>query len=188
MKYILETERLFLRCLTQEDYGDLAEILQDGITMTAYEHAFSDMEVQAWLGNQLRRYREENGRGLWAVIRKADGEFLGQCGLTYQDTGRSEKEVEVGYLFKRKYWHNGYATEAARGCMKYAFEKLRLDTVVSIIRDTNFASVRVAERNGMMPCGRVVKHYYNMDMPHIVYRMNRAEWAHQLTGHFSEDL
>lgn len=179
MQYILETKRLFLRRLTQNDYNDLAEILQDEITMTAYEHAFSDDEVQAWLDNQLRRYREENGLGLWAVIRKSDGEFLGQCGLTYQHTDRGEQEVEVGYLFKRKHWHNGYAAEAAKGCMKYAFEKLRLGTVVSIIRDTNFASARVAERNGMEPCGQIVKHYYDMDMPHIIYRMNCGEWENQ---------
>ncbi len=175
MERILETQRLFLRRLTQDDYDDLAEILQDEVAMTAYEHAFSNEEVQAWLDNQLRRYREENGLGLWAVIRKADGEFLGQCGLTYQDTGGAEKEVEVGYLFKRKQWHQGYATEAAKGCMKYAFESLRLDTVVSIIRDTNIPSARVAERNGMKPDGKMIKHYYNMDMPHTIYRANRAD-------------
>ena len=65
---VVETERLLLRPLTPADRGDLCEILQDKETMYAYEHAFSDEEVDQWLQNQLRRYREE-GFGLWAAAR-----------------------------------------------------------------------------------------------------------------------
>ena len=57
--WILETERLRLRKLTQADFENLCGILQDAQAMYAYEHAFSDQEVQAWLDNQLRRYQEE---------------------------------------------------------------------------------------------------------------------------------
>ena len=81
---ILETERLCLREMAQADYGDLCKILQDEKTMYAYAHAFSDAEVQAWLDNQRRRYREE-GFGLWAMLLKDTGEMIGQCGLTLQD-------------------------------------------------------------------------------------------------------
>ena len=81
---ILETKRLCLREMTQADYGDLCKILQDEKAMYAYAHAFSDAEVQAWLDNQRRRYREE-GFGLWAVLLKDTGEMIGQCGLTLQD-------------------------------------------------------------------------------------------------------
>ena len=56
---ILETKRLILRCLTQEDYPALCRILQDRDVMYAYEHAFDDREVQDWLDRQLRRYRED---------------------------------------------------------------------------------------------------------------------------------
>ena len=109
---ILETKRLLLRKLTKEDYDDLCEILQDEQTMYAYEHAFSDQEAMGWLERQLTRYQTD-GVGLWAVIRKEDGAFLGQAGLTYQDIGETVPVLEVGYLFKRKYWGNGYAAEAA---------------------------------------------------------------------------
>lgn len=64
---ILQTERLLLREMTQEDFPALCCILQDEQTMYAYEGAFSDSEAQVWLDRQLERYRQL-GFGLWAVI------------------------------------------------------------------------------------------------------------------------
>ena len=81
---ILETDRLRLRPLTWEDLEDLCEILQDRETMYAYEHAFSDREVEEWLKRQLTRY-ERDGFGLWAAVDKESGEMVGQIGLTLQD-------------------------------------------------------------------------------------------------------
>lgn len=164
---ILETERLALRPLTWADRADLCEILQDRETMYAYEHAFSDQEVDQWLENQLRRYREE-GFGLWAAVSQESGELVGQMGLTLQNwDGR--RVPEVGYLLKRRFWGMGYATEGARGCMEYAFERLGLLWVCSIIRDNNLPSQRVAQRNGMIPKGHILKHYYGMELPHTVW-------------------
>ena len=57
--------------------------------------------------------------------------------------------LEVGYLFDKAAWHHGYAAEAARACRDYAFDTLGAQAVYSIIRDTNIASQRVAERSGM---------------------------------------
>ena len=66
---ILETDRLYMRELTQSDYEDLCQILQDEKVMYAYEGAFSDLEVKEWLDRQLMRYQKWNF-GLWAVILK----------------------------------------------------------------------------------------------------------------------
>lgn len=167
MREILQTKRLLLREMEQSDFADLCEILQDEETMYAYEHAFSDEEAHEWLDRQMSRYKND-GFGLWAVIEKTGGEFLGQCGITWQDIG-GETVPEIGYLFKRKYWHNGYAAEAAQGCKKYAFDTLGFDKVYSIIRDNNYASQNVAKRNGMAVVKTFVKHYYGIDMPHLVY-------------------
>ena len=73
---IFETERLYLRKITQDDLADLAEILQNPNVMYAYEHDFSDNDVQVWLNRQIERYNK-NGVGLWAVILKD----LGVAGL-----------------------------------------------------------------------------------------------------------
>ena len=73
----------------------------------------------------------------------------------------------------RQYWHNGYATEAAKACKKYAFETLDRDEVCSIIRDTNAASRNVAVRNGMTVADHWIKHYRGEDMPHDRYVVTR---------------
>ena len=170
-----ETPRLRLRPLTEDDLPPLCRTLQDPVAMTAYEHAFSDAEAREWLARQLARYREY-GFGLWAVCDKETGVFLGQCGVTWQDAGDGRQVLEVGYLFERAHWRRGYAAEAARACRDWAFRQLDAQEVYSIIRDNNLASRRVALRNGMRPVGEVVKHYYGVDIPHLLYRITRAQW------------
>ncbi len=164
---ILETERLCLREMGQSDFTSLCKIMQDQETMYAYEGAFSYSEVQEWLDRQIRRYQKW-GFGLWAVILKETGGMIGQCGLTMQPW-KEEEVLEIGYLFNRRFWHKGYAVEAARACKQYAFETLNAKEVCSIIRDTNIASQNVAIRNGMTMMDSWTKHYRGVDMPHDRY-------------------
>ena len=170
---ILETERLALREMTQDDYPALCAILQDPEVMTAYEHAFSEDEVWAWLEKQQNNYRKY-GFGLWATVEKTTGQMVGQCGLTMQKI-RDQEVLEIGYLFRKDAWHQGYATEAAMACKAYAFETLGAARVYSIIRDTNLASQRVAQRNGMTVVDSFVKHYYGIDMPHLVFEVQNPD-------------
>ena len=174
MKTLIETTRLSLREFTPDDYDALCLMLRDAETMYAYEHAFSEAESHAWLQNQLNRYAKY-GFGLWAVILKESGELIGQCGLTMQDAAEFGEVVEVGYIFRMDYWHGGYASEAAVACRDYAFEKLCVPEVFSIIRVGNTASENVARRNGMTPRGALMKHYYGMDMPHTIFSVRTEE-------------
>lgn len=168
---ILETKRLYLREMNQSDFPALCKILQDKDVMYAYEHAFDDDEAHEWLDKQIARYKN-NGFGLWAVILKETDEMIGQCGLTIQEYN-NKKVLEVGYLFQKYFWHKGYATEAAIACKEYAFDILGAEEVVSIIRDTNIASQNVAKRNGMTEKEKFIKHYYGVDMPHLVFSISR---------------
>lgn len=168
---MLETQRLYLREMNQSDLEALSKILQDEETMYAYNGAFSDEETQGWLDNQIARYKKY-GFGLWAVVLKENDEMIGQCGLTMQPWN-GEEVLEVGYLFQKSYWHKGYATEAAKACMDYAFENLKADEVCSIIRDTNVASQNVALRNGMTIKDTWTKHYRGIDMPHYRYSASK---------------
>lgn len=167
---ILETKRLSLREMVQTDLELLGKILKDKEVMYAYEHAFSDIEVQEWLDKQIIRYKND-GIGLYAVILKSTGEMIGQCGLTMQEVN-GKQVVEVGYLFQKAYWGKGYATESAIACKEYAFNTLNISEVYSIIRDNNITSQEVAKRNGMSICGEFTKHYYGIDMPHLVYKVS----------------
>ncbi len=168
---VLETKRLILREMTQQDLPSLCEILQDDEVMYAYEGAFTQAEVQGWLDKQFDRYKED-GFGLWAVVLKETGLMVGQCGLTMQEYNGG-KVLEVGYLFKKAYWHHGFASEAAIACKEYAFDKLDAEEVYSIIRDTNIPSQNVAKRNGMACVDTFIKHYRGVDMPHYLFAVKR---------------
>ena len=168
---ILETKRIYLREMQQSDYSALCQILQDEEVMYAYEGAFSASEVQEWLDKQIQNYKKY-GFGLWAVINKESKKMIGQCGLTMQDCD-GKQVLEIGYLLQKACWHKGYAAEAAIACKQYAFDTLKASEVFSLIRDTNLPSQKVARKNGMTVCGSFVKHYRNIDMPHLVFSVQK---------------
>lgn len=114
---ILETERLYLREMTQSDYKSLCRILQDEETMYAYEGAFCDTEVQEWLDGQISRYQKWKF-GLWAVILKETNEMIGQCGLTMQPW-KDQEVLEIGYLYKKWYGEEGHMDKTLQRC-RYA--------------------------------------------------------------------
>ena len=153
---ILETERLLLRGLEQGDFKDVCKLLQDDEVMYAYR--------------QFGRYRHD-GFGLWGVVEKGSNELIGQCGITYQEFD-GKRVPEIGYLFRKEFWHKGFAIEAAVACREYAFHTLGFEEVYSIIRDTNIASQKVARRNGMQKVATFIKHYRGVDMPHFVYKVS----------------
>ena len=169
---VLETERLTLRELTLDDLPATREIVCDEQTMYAWNGAWSEEENLAGLQKQLRGYSED-GFGRWAVVLKETGNVIGICGLQWCDTDR-DKVLEIGYLFNRAYWHNGYATEAAVACKRYAFDVLGYEEVFSLVRDTNIASMNVAIRNGMLARRRYVKQYKGEEMPHYVLSAKKA--------------
>ena len=168
---ILETERLRLRQMMPADAGLLLEIFQDPVAMRHYPGTIDRDGAIAWVERAQASYRR-HGHGFWIVERKVDARFLGQCGLLAQDV-HGATEVEVAYLFVRQFWGHGYATEAARASRDWAFTHLEIPRVVSLIRDENLPSVRVAERNGMRPVSSLVK----AGFPHHVFAISREEWA-----------
>ena len=164
---VLETKRLVLREMVQEDFPDLAEMLQDPEVMYAYEHSFSQEDVQGWLDRQKIRY-EKYGFGLWAVVLKSSGQMIGQAGLTMQPY-RNQEVLEIGYLLKKEFWHFGYAREAASGCKRYAFQTLGQPKVFSIIKSDNLPSIKVAESIGMKKEDAFMARYYHGDMLHFLF-------------------
>jgi RimJ/RimL family protein N-acetyltransferase len=171
---VIQTERLLLRDMTAADFGSLSAIMQDAETMRAYEGPFSDTETTDWLERQIDNYTRW-GHGLWAVtLADTPEQMIGQCGLTFQDI-EGDQVLEVGYLFNRRHWGHGYATEAARACVGLAFRDLDAAEVWAIVRDTNLKSMNVAIRCGMEVRSRFTKHYRGVDMPHLAFSVRRFE-------------
>lgn len=141
---VLRTERLTLRELTPDDVDGLLEIFSDPEAMWAYPSTKDRAEVEAWVRRAMASYRAY-GWGLWAVVRREDGRFLGDCGPMFQPVD-GEDVPELGYHIIRTEWRRGYATEAALACRDWFFANTDHERLVSIVWPPNAPSRRVAER------------------------------------------
>lgn len=168
-RIILETSRLRLRELTRDDADDLERILGDPEVMRYYPRPKTRDESLAWIDWNLDLYRR-CGFGLWAVILKADGKFIGDCGLTLQEV-EGREYVEVGYHIDKDRWNSGFATEGATACRDHAFATLAVERLIAIVDHRNIPSRRVAEKLGMGVSREVVRN----GRPQLVYEMERPE-------------
>ena len=146
---ILETNRLVLRHLQRDDLDDLFALYRDSEirryfpegTLT-YEETRDELE---WF---LDGHPDHPELGLWATVLKGTDQFIGRCGLLPL-TIEQRPEVEVAYLLAKEYWGQGLATEAARGIVQYAVERLRLPRLICMVTPGNQASANVARNIGM---------------------------------------
>ena len=169
---IIETERLVLRELTDEDHERLFGMYQDAeVNRFIGGPPPPPEEYRRRVRETWPRYYRTHGFGLWGAVRKEDGELLGRIGLLSQEID-GVHEVEVGYALGREGWGKGYATEAARASRDWAFRNLAVDHLISIIAPANESSVRVAERNGMT----FWKEADFRTVPVHIYRITRREW------------
>lgn len=152
---ITSTEMLILREMDMDDAGKLLEIFSDPVAMEYYPSTKNEKETNFWIEWTLNNY-EIYGVGLWIAEDKETGEFLGQCGIVPQVVD-DESKMEIGYLFSRRVWGNGYATEAATACKKFGFEHLNLSEMISLVDVNNLSSAKVAERIGMTIKKKIIK-------------------------------
>ena len=172
----IETERLVLREMTESDFDALYRVLADSDIMQHYPYTFDETRVRGWINKNIERY-QTFGFGLWAVILKENGEFIGDCGITMQNI-HGQMLPEIGYHIHKAYHRRGYASEAARKCMEYAFDTLRFPAVYSYMKYTNAASYGVALKNGM----RFIEEYDDPANERTrVYAITRDEWLSQYT-------
>ena len=142
--------------------------------MQYYPAPYNKDGVDHWISRSLASY-QNNGFGLWAVILKESNRFIGQCGITLQDIDGSSVP-EIGYHIHKKFWGQGYATEAARACMVYGFEQLKFDRIFIHTYIKNIPSQRVAEKIGMRKVKEYDKHIqsHNLVWRHVVYEKTSA--------------
>jgi RimJ/RimL family protein N-acetyltransferase len=145
---MIETARLLLRPMRADDRDDLLAVFGDpGVMATFGAEPFGQSEMTSWIARNLE-HQERHGYGLFSVMHKADRCLIGDCGLEHRDIAGAP-EVELGYDLRRDYWNRGLATEAAKAVRDYAFGDLKVPRLVSLIRQGNAASARVAEKVGM---------------------------------------
>lgn len=132
--------------MTTADLDEIAAMLGDPEVMAFYPAPKTRAESAAWIERMQRRYAE-HGHGLW-IIETHEGEFVGDCGLTWQSVNDSPV-LEVGYHVRRAMQRRGYATEAARACVGLVRAELAPTLLTAIIHPGNRASRGVAENIGM---------------------------------------
>lgn len=143
---LIETERLCLRPVTADDLDELVRLHADPLVAR-----FMGSPTREWLVNWLRSSDEEweeRGHGRLAIVDKESGEFLGRTGLKYWP---QFGETETGWALHAEARGQGYATEAARAVLDWAFPRFDAPYFTAMIRPDNIASIAVAERLGMSP-------------------------------------
>jgi RimJ/RimL family protein N-acetyltransferase len=141
------TERLLLRGFREEDFEPWAAIAADDEVMRAVgrENGLEPWEAYNEVFSTLGHWAVK-GYGLWALEERATGELVGRAGLYYPPDW---PEIEVGWRIARPRWGEGFAPEAGAAALRWAFDDLGVDHVVSLIADANTRSQRVAEKLGM---------------------------------------
>jgi len=167
---MLETPRLILRPMRAEDTDALLRIFADPRVMVSFGVELFGMEqMDRWVRRNLE-HQAKHGYGLFSVILKESGLLIGDCGLEVMEVSGTPA-AELGYDFRSDHWNRGLATEAAIAVRDYAFTTLALPRLVSLIRQGNHASRRVAEKVGL----RLSETIQRGDHPYWVYTLTRED-------------
>lgn len=164
----IETPRLVLRDWEEKDEAPFARMNADPRVMEFFLKRLSPEESYGFL-QRIRKEFERYGYGLYAVERKKDEAFIGFTGFHRFDFDTDfAPGVEIGWRFLPEAWGNGYATEAARECLAYGADKLKLREIYSFTSLPNKRSERVMQKIEM----KKVKEFGHPLVPenHLLYR------------------
>lgn len=177
---VLTTPRLLLRTFRRDDLPHYAalnahpEVVRH-LGGTPLTPEYSD-EIAAW----AQECHAEEGIGLLAVERRADGRFLGMCGLHHQES--YPDDVEIGWRLAYEHWGQGYATEAATAWLEHAFGALGLSRVISITDVGNRRSLAVMQRLGMLFDHRAEVVDDGVSFDAVVYAITADRWRSRPAG------
>lgn len=184
---VIETERLLLRPWTDEDREPFAAMTADPEVMRYFPSVLDRQESDALIETARQRSRED-GFCFQPVVVRQSGAFIGFVGLSRPRYAVPFAPcVEVGWRLARSAWGMGYASEAARAWLRFGFETLGLEEIVSFTTVTNSPSRRVMDRLGMqrdehgdfdhplLPIGHPL-------MRHVLYRLKAERWREMQAG------
>lgn len=178
----LVTSRLVLRNWRDDDLPEFAAINADPQVMAFFPRTYERAESDGLVA-RIRDHVARRGFGLWAMEAPGEAPFLGFTGLWTPDFEAPFTPcVEIGWRLAPRFWGRGYATEAAHASLRFGFETLRREEIVSYAVTANERSRRVMERIGMTrdPAGDFDHPKLPRGSPlrrHVLYRLSRADWA-----------
>jgi RimJ/RimL family protein N-acetyltransferase len=176
---VIETERLLLRSWREADRDPFFDLCQSPAVMACLGGPSTTEQVDAAIG-RIRACEAANGFCFWAMERRADGAFLGFCGLKIANEPNISVtgEVEIGWRLREQDWGKGYAREAALATMRWAWANTRAPRVVAMTVAANRRSWGLMERIGMTRRPRLDFDHplfpdYHPLRRHIVYAADR---------------
>ncbi|WP_433750786.1 GNAT family N-acetyltransferase [Falsibacillus pallidus] len=145
---VVDTERLRLRWLTEEDAGFMLELLNDPgyIQFIGDRGVKTEEEARKFLLNGPIKMYHEHGIGLYVVERKKDGALLGICGLIKRN---GLEDIDIGFAFLEQFRGQGYGFEAAEAVLDYGKNVKRLKRIVAITTKDNESSTKLLEKIGL---------------------------------------
>lgn len=190
MLLVLGSERLILRPLTETDLDVAIEMFTDPAVMQYVGKTYTKDQVVREHPTAIRRCAG-GCIGIWCVIGRSTREKLGTAlllPLPIEETDTNwdlvvgdelpDCEIEIGYLLKKSAWGKGYATEACRRLLKFAFEETPLDEVVAVTDPQNTASQNVLRKSGLIEEG--TRRAYASQCPG--FRLTRRQWLEMTKG------
>jgi ribosomal-protein-alanine N-acetyltransferase len=176
MKFLLEEEetaRLHFRKINNSDFDSWLEFFKHPSSLEHWVGQFDKPEIECkkWFDRQAKRY-ENNEGGMNALIEKQTGILIGYCGLLVQ-TVDQQKELEVAYSLLPYFRNKGYATEASKKCIDFAFQNNFADSLISIISLTNAPSANVALKNRM----KIEKQTVYKENQVNIFRVYKSDWT-----------
>ena len=143
----LETERLILAPWQSADWTAFRPIATDVEVMRYITGGvpWTDEQIQSFVDRQAKLYA---GRGFcrWKLVEKASGDLIGFCGPGFW---KDSTEPEIGWWLARRSWGRGLATEAATAALRDAFQRVRLERLISVAERENRASIRIMQKLGL---------------------------------------
>lgn len=172
----LTTERLTLSIPRPSDAARISDLAGDravALNTESIPHPYTEEEARTWI-EAVREEISDGEAAVFAVRLRDEEELVGVVGLHPEP---EHERAMLGYWVGRPYWHNGYATEAARETIRWGFEALGIGRVYARCFGRNRASRRVLEKLGMRREGRLRRHFKKWDetVDVCVYGILRSE-------------
>ena len=163
----LNTQRLLLRQITQEDDSSLLEVLSDEDTCKYLTHnAVNDIANIQRMITGIKRFFDEKQRIRWGIAQKQDNSIIGHCG--YFDIDKANCCAEISYCLKSGSWGQGIMTEALEEMLRFGFEEYGLNRIVAKVMKDNVGSVKVLQKLGFVQEGILRENLYKNGQFHDV--------------------
>lgn len=176
MQPVLETPRLVLRPFTLEDAPAVQRIAATYSVaqfMMELPHPFPEGAAEAWIRTHAKNFADGKVAD-YAITDKINGEVYGAVSLGIQPYDRGS----LGYWLGEAYWGQGYATEAAKAMLDFAFTYYKLNRIYAVYYTGNDASGRILQKLGMSYEGTLRQHFKRWDryFDGVYYGILREEW------------